>query len=97
MATPQRQVTAGKRSARFRCVAAYVDPARGIELVRNGACEGEVLTAPRGTLGFGYDPLFLVPRLGKTMAELPIDEKNQLSHRAAAFRALALVLPAHLR
>jgi len=92
-----RDVPVEKRSARFRCVAAYVDPARGIELARNGACEGEVLNAPRGTLGFGYDPLFLVPPLGKTMAELPIDEKNQLSHRAAAFRALALVLPAHLR
>jgi len=92
-----RAVPAGQRSARFRCVAAYVDPARGIELVRNGVCEGEVLTDPRGTLGFGYDPLFLVPRLGKTMAELPIDEKNQLSHRAAAFRALALVLPDDLR
>jgi XTP/dITP diphosphohydrolase len=90
-------VPVDKRSARFRCVAAYVDPARGIELVRNGSCEGRVLTAPRGTLGFGYDPLFLVPGLGKTMAELPIDEKNQLSHRAAAFRALALVLPDHLR
>jgi XTP/dITP diphosphohydrolase len=65
--------------------------------VRSGACDGEVLTAPRGTLGFGYDPLFLVPRLDKTMAELPIDEKNQLSHRATAFRALAAVLPEHLR
>jgi XTP/dITP diphosphohydrolase len=92
-----RDVPVSKRSGRFRCVAAYVDLARGIELVRNGACEGEVLSAPRGTLGFGYDPLFLVPGLGKTMAELPIDEKNQLSHRAAAFRALALVLPDHLR
>jgi len=81
------------RSARFRCVAAYVDPARGIAIARSGACEGEILSAPRGTLGFGYDPLFLVPRLGKTMAELPIDEKNQLSHRAAAFRALADALP----
>jgi len=92
-----RDVPVERRSGRFRCVAAYVDPARGIEHVRDGACEGEVLTAPRGTLGFGYDPLFLVPRLGKTMAELPIDEKNQLSHRAAAFRALAHVLPDHLR
>jgi len=90
-------VPGDERSGRFRCVAAYVDPARGIEIVRDGSCEGQVLTAPRGTLGFGYDPLFLVPRLGKTMAELPIDEKNQLSHRAAAFRALALVLPDHLR
>ncbi len=90
-------VPADERNGRFRCVAAYVDPARGIELVRDGSCEGQVLTAPRGTLGFGYDPLFLVPQLSKTMAELPIDEKNQLSHRAAAFRALALVLPDHLR
>ena len=86
-------VPSARRSARFRCVAAYVDPARGLEIARSGACEGEILGAPRGTLGFGYDPLFLVPRLGKTMAELPIDEKNQLSHRAAAFRALADALP----
>lgn len=85
-------VSAGERRARFRCVAAFVDPARGIELARDGACEGEILAAPRGTLGFGYDPLFLVPGLGKTMAELTIDEKNQLSHRAAAFRALAAAL-----
>lgn len=86
-------VPSARRSARFRCVAAYVDPARGLEITRSGACEGEILGTPRGTLGFGYDPLFLVPRLGKTMAELPIDEKNQLSHRAAAFRALADALP----
>jgi XTP/dITP diphosphohydrolase len=86
-------VPPSRRSARFCCVAAYVDPARGVEIARGGACEGEILGAPRGTLGFGYDPLFLVPRLGKTMAELPIDEKNQLSHRAAAFRALADALP----
>jgi XTP/dITP diphosphohydrolase len=87
-----RSVPSEQRTARFRCVAAYVDPARGIEIARAGACDGEILTAPRGALGFGYDPLFLVPRLGKTMAELPIDEKNQLSHRAAAFRALAAAL-----
>ena len=60
-----------------------------LEIVRDGACEGEVLEAPRGEDGFGYDPLFLVPAVGRTMAELPLDEKNRLSHRAAAFRALA--------
>jgi XTP/dITP diphosphohydrolase len=86
------QVPTGARAARFRCVAAFVDPARGLEVVRSGDCPGEILTAPRGTDGFGYDPLFLVPALGKTMAELPLAQKNQLSHRAAAFNALAAAL-----
>ena len=89
-----RDVPASRRAARFRCVAAFVDPARGVELCRDGACAGEILAAPRGTEGFGYDPLFLVPAIGRTMAELPLDEKNQLSHRAAAFRALAAALRA---
>ena len=84
-----RDVPAGRRGGRYRCVATYVDPARAIELACAGACEGEILTAPRGTGGFGYDPLFLVPALGRTMAEIPLDQKNRLSHRAAAFRALA--------
>jgi XTP/dITP diphosphohydrolase len=84
-----RQVPAPRRQARFRCVAAFVGPGPGIELVRSGDCEGEIIDQPRGDLGFGYDPLFLVPALGRTMAELPLDEKNRLSHRAAAFRALA--------
>lgn len=87
-----RDVPAGQRGARFRCVAAFVDPARGVEVVRDGACAGEILTAPRGSDGFGYDPLFLLPALGRTMAELPLAEKNRLSHRAAAFQALALAL-----
>jgi XTP/dITP diphosphohydrolase len=87
-------VPAAGRGARFRCVAAYVDPAESIEIARAGACEGEIVVVPRGSLGFGYDPLFLLPHLGKTMAELSIDEKNRLSHRAAAFRALAEALPA---
>ena len=85
-------VPAGDRGARFRCVAAFVDPARGLEIVRDGACAGQILTAPRGSDGFGYDPLFLLPALGRTMAELPLAEKNRLSHRAAAFRALAAAL-----
>jgi XTP/dITP diphosphohydrolase len=88
-----RAIPAGTaRAARFRCVAAFVDPARGIELARDGRCEGEILTSPRGELGFGYDPLFLVPSLGKTMAELELGQKNRLSHRAAAFRGLARAL-----
>jgi XTP/dITP diphosphohydrolase len=66
----------------------------GVELIRSGACRGEILEAPRGTGGFGYDPLFLVAAQGRTMAELPLEEKNRLSHRAAAFRALAVALTA---
>jgi XTP/dITP diphosphohydrolase len=82
------------RRARFRCVAVFVDPAHGLEIVRDGACEGEILEVPRGEDGFGYDPLFLVPAVGRTMAELPLEKKNRLSHRAAAFRALAQALAA---
>jgi XTP/dITP diphosphohydrolase len=87
-----RGVPAARRGARFRCVAAFVDPGRGLEIVRDGSCAGEILEGPRGTDGFGYDPLFFVPAVGRTMAELPLGEKNRLSHRAAAFRALASAL-----
>ena len=75
-------------------MAAFVDPARGLELTRSGVCEGEILSAPRGSGGFGYDPYFFLPSLGRTMAEIDLDTKNQLSHRAAAFRALARALAA---
>jgi XTP/dITP diphosphohydrolase len=89
----------GAFAARFRCAAAFVAPDRGgsaggIALVRSGACEGEVIIEPRGELGFGYDPHFWLPALGRTMAELTIDEKNRLSHRAAAFAALSRALRA---
>jgi XTP/dITP diphosphohydrolase len=91
-----RGVPPARRTARFRCVAVFVHPARALEIVRHGACEGEILEAPRGQDGFGYDPLFLVPTVGRTMAELPLEEKNRLSHRAAAFRALGDALAATL-
>lgn len=87
-----RGVPAEARTARFRCVAAFVDPKRRVSITRAGACEGEIVETPRGTEGFGYDPLFLVPAVGRTMAEIPLEEKNRLSHRAAAFRALAAAL-----
>jgi XTP/dITP diphosphohydrolase len=81
------------RTARFRCAVALADPAgalgAGVEL-REGACEGVILDAPRGAHGFGYDPLFLYPELGRTFAELTLDEKSRLSHRA---RAMAAMLP----
>jgi XTP/dITP diphosphohydrolase len=86
-------VPAGKRSARYRCAAAFVDVARNLEVVRSGACEGVLLTQARGTGGFGYDPLFFIPALDRTMAEIDLAEKNRLSHRAVAFRALAQSFP----
>jgi XTP/dITP diphosphohydrolase len=85
-----RGVPPPRRTARYRCAAAFVDGTR--EVVRTGACEGLLLEAPRGTGGFGYDPLFFVESLGLTMAEISAQEKNRISHRAAAFRALAAAL-----
>jgi len=85
-------VPAAQRTARYRCAAAFVDPGRAVEIVRAGACEGVLLDAPRGHGGFGYDPLFLVPSLGQSMAEIDLATKNRLSHRAAAFRSLAQAL-----
>jgi XTP/dITP diphosphohydrolase len=75
------------RAARFVCAAALVTPG-GLEVVEHGALEGTLATAPRGTNGFGYDPV-LVP-LGdtRTCAELTPEEKNAISHRGQAFRAL---------
>jgi len=75
------------RTARFRCVLAFVDE-RGALTLADGACEGRIATAPRGTGGFGYDPLFLVGDGARTMAELSPEEKNRVSHRGAAMRAL---------
>jgi XTP/dITP diphosphohydrolase len=79
-----------KRTARYRCAAAFIEEGR--EVVRSGSCEGRVLEAGQGTGGFGYDPLFFIESLGRTMAEISPTEKNRLSHRAAAFRALAAAL-----
>ena len=70
---------------------AFVDPAAGVELTASGACEGVILDAARGAGGFGYDPLFFCPELGKTFAEASIEEKARVSHRA---RAAATLLPA---
>jgi XTP/dITP diphosphohydrolase len=79
--------SAPKRTARFICTLALAR--NGEVLLRaEGFAEGEILSAPRGPGGFGYDPLFLLPDLGLTMAELPRDQKWQLSHRGNAFRQL---------
>ena len=75
------------RSARFRSALVLIlDDGR--ELVAEGRCEGEIALAPRGEGGFGYDPLFLVPELGRTFGELEAGEKNRLSARGDAARAL---------
>ena len=85
-------VSAAGRGARYRCAAAFIDGAETI--VRSGSCEGRVLEAGRGSGGFGYDPLILIEELGQTMAEIAPEVKNRLSHRSAAFRALAAALRA---
>jgi XTP/dITP diphosphohydrolase len=76
-----------QRSARYHCVLALARVGQ-VLLTADGSVEGEILTAPRGTGGFGYDPLFWLPPLQRTMAEIPLDQKHTLSHRGRAFRAL---------
>jgi XTP/dITP diphosphohydrolase len=75
------------RTARFVCAAALALP-DGREVVVRGTVEGLIATEPRGTHGFGYDPIFLVPRLGKTFGELSTEEKKALSHRGQALDLL---------
>jgi XTP/dITP diphosphohydrolase len=73
-----------KRTARFRCLLAIVCPRRRCETTVEGVVEGVLLDAPRGDGGFGYDPLFFYPPLGRGFAELSAEEKNRVSHRAQA-------------
>ena len=77
-----------RRTARFVCTAALAIPGRET-VTAEGVCEGIILDAPQGANGFGYDPLFLLPNLGRTMAELTAEEKNRLSHRAQAVSRLS--------
>jgi XTP/dITP diphosphohydrolase len=92
-------VPAARRSARFRSVLALADvagPLGDTVITADGGCDGVVLDAPRGTGGFGYDPLFLVPALGQTFAELGVGTKGELSHRARAMQAIRPRLLAYL-
>jgi XTP/dITP diphosphohydrolase len=77
-----------RRTARFMCVLALADPAGRIVLTAQDAVEGVMLRAPRGTNGFGYDPLFFIPAMGKTTAELPPEQKHAISHRGKALRRM---------
>jgi XTP/dITP diphosphohydrolase len=74
-----------KRSARFRCVIAVATPEGEVEFC-SSECPGFITFEPRGEQGFGYDPVFYLPELDKTMAELTMAEKNEISHRGRAAR-----------
>lgn len=91
-----KDVPETKRSARFQCLIVYLrhekDPT---PLIYQGTWEGRILPEPRGTSGFGYDPIFFVPEKDCTSAELSPEEKNQLSHRGQALRQLVAALSPH--
>ncbi|MDP2718998.1 MAG: XTP/dITP diphosphatase [Dehalococcoidia bacterium] len=80
-----------KRSARFRCVLSIATPAGQVSICE-GICEGYITFTPQGSGGFGYDPIFFIPEIDKTMAELPAEIKNQVSHRAKAAGKARLIL-----
>ncbi len=86
-----RHVPPEERTARFRCVIAVATP-EGTTYTAEGTVEGQIVDTPRGSHGFGYDPIFLLPDRGQTMAELPPEEKNRISHRARAAQAIKPVL-----
>jgi XTP/dITP diphosphohydrolase len=86
------EIPEGKRQAAFVCTIALATPQGEVELLE-GRCRGQIAFAPRGEHGFGYDPIFFLPELGKTMAELDPDLKNRISHRARALEKLKELLP----
>jgi XTP/dITP diphosphohydrolase len=79
-----KDVPEARRAASFECALCLAAPT-GESVVETGACQGTVLREPRGSGGFGYDPVLLVPELGRTLAELSLEEKGRISHRARAF------------
>jgi XTP/dITP diphosphohydrolase len=83
-----------KRSARFRCVIAIATPGGDVDFC-SGECRGFITFEPKGELGFGYDPVFYLPELDKTMAELPPGIKNRVSHRGQAARKVYQILQKH--
>jgi XTP/dITP diphosphohydrolase len=86
-----REVPEERRTARFRCVVAVAWPEGDVHTAE-GRCEGVIGFEPRGTHGFGYDPVFYLPDRGQTMAELPPAVKNRISHRARAAQAALPIL-----
>ena len=90
MGVPREQ-----RTARFLTVAAIALPSHGIRVAR-GTLEGVIAEEASGTLGFGYDPVFQIPELGMTLAQLSVDQKNTISHRAKAFAKVREMLSASM-
>ncbi len=80
------------RTARYHCTLVAARDGEVVQIA-DGSVEGVILEAPRGTGGFGYDPLFYLPKLGKTMAEIDLDTKLSISHRGRALAALLTALP----
>lgn len=91
-----RAVPVARRTARFRCVLAVAHP-DGATITAEDVCNGQIIDAPRGNAGFGYDPVFLYPPLGQTFGEIAADVKNRLSHRARACARLRSQLMTFLR
>lgn len=87
--------TERKRAARYRCVLVFLARAGAVPTVSQGDCSGRILEAPRGSSGFGYDPLFYSTELGKTFGEATAEEKDSVSHRGRALRALIRSLAVH--
>jgi len=81
-----------RRTARYRCVVAFLDRLNGTPELVEATCEGRVILEPRGAGGFGYDPYFFCPELGLTFGEASLPAKERVSHRGRAFRALAEML-----
>jgi XTP/dITP diphosphohydrolase len=85
-----RNVSIEQRTARFRCVVVIASPDGEIAHTAEGVCEGRIAFEPAGQRGFGYDPVFFLPEYNCTMAQLPQEEKNRISHRG---RAIEVALP----
>ena len=83
-----KDVPATKRTARFRCIVCLYDPASGDKMFSDGVCSGVITNAPSGSNGFGYDPIFIPDGYKCTMAELPSEQKNSISHRGRALKVL---------
>lgn len=92
----ERMSGISNRHARYRCVLAVARDGQTLAAA-DGSVEGEILTFPRGRAGFGYDPLFWIPELARTMAEISLQEKHALSHRGRAFCALLPLLSSIVR
>jgi len=85
-----------RRTARFKCVIVIANP-EGQSKVCYGECQGMIALEAKGENGFGYDPIFFLPEIGKTLAELPLEMKNQISHRArASQKARQVLLQLHI-